>query len=73
MYEKIMVPLDGSKTAEMVLPYAEELSARLDSEIILTSVSESVPSDAQQIYQIYLERLVKETEVELVKWKPAKE
>jgi len=24
MYEKIMVPLDGSNAAEMVLPYAEQ-------------------------------------------------
>ena len=29
MYEKILVPLDGSELAEVALPYVEELAARL--------------------------------------------
>ena len=29
MYERILVPLDGSKTAEAALPYVEELVSRL--------------------------------------------
>jgi len=73
MYEKILVPLDGSETAEMVIPYAEEMAARLGSEIILTSVSESVPFDAQQLYQIYLERVTGQVQHQLKDWKPAKE
>ena len=35
MYEKILVPLDGSELAEVALPYAEELAGRMGSEIIL--------------------------------------
>ena len=38
MYEKILVPLDGSELAETVLPYVEELAGRLDSEAILFTV-----------------------------------
>ena len=34
MYEKILVPLDGSKTAEMVIPYAEEIAAKLGSKML---------------------------------------
>jgi nucleotide-binding universal stress UspA family protein len=42
MFERIMAPLDGSSTAEIALPYAEEIADKLGSEIILTSVSEHV-------------------------------
>jgi len=40
MYEKILVPLDGSKLAEASLPYAEELADRLSSEIHVVTVEE---------------------------------
>lgn len=38
MYKKILVPLDGSELAEVALPYAEELAARLKTEAILLQV-----------------------------------
>lgn len=41
LYRSVLVPLDGSETAEGVLPYAAELSSRLDSQITLLRV---VPS-----------------------------
>ncbi|MBM3133446.1 MAG: universal stress protein, partial [Chloroflexi bacterium] len=41
MFEKIVVPLDGSELAEVVLPYAEELMRRLDSQLVLLSVCDS--------------------------------
>jgi len=40
MFERIMVPLDGSKLAECALPYAEELAKGSGSQIILLSVTE---------------------------------
>ena len=40
MYEKILVPLDGSEIAERSLPYAEELAGRLSSEIHVVTVEE---------------------------------
>ena len=43
MYEKILVPLDGSKLAECVLPYAEALAQGCHTgEVILVSVTERV-------------------------------
>ncbi len=33
MYKRILVPLDGSEFAEVVLPYAKELAGRLGSEL----------------------------------------
>ena len=43
MFQKILVPLDGSKLAECALPYAEEMAKGLNTEeIILVSVTERV-------------------------------
>ncbi len=38
MYQKILVPLDGSEFAEAVFPYAKELAARLELEVILLHI-----------------------------------
>jgi nucleotide-binding universal stress UspA family protein len=35
MYEKILVPLDGSKRAEMILPHVEDMASRYQAEVIL--------------------------------------
>jgi nucleotide-binding universal stress UspA family protein len=39
MYKKILIPLDGSSAAEIVLPYAEEIAAKLSSEITVVTIS----------------------------------
>ena len=49
MYEKILVPLDGSELAEIALPYAEELASRLKTEAALLQV---VPR-AYHVYSAY--------------------
>ena len=38
MYSKILVPLDGSKLAEGVLPHVQELAQRFDSQVTLIQV-----------------------------------
>lgn len=38
MYQRILVPLDGSTLSEAVLPYAEELASRLGSALHLVQV-----------------------------------
>jgi len=40
MYEKILVPLDGSKRAEAILPHVKDIARQFDSEIILITVVE---------------------------------
>ena len=50
MYEKTLVPLDGSELAEVALPYAEELASRLKTELILFQV---VPR-AYHVYGAYM-------------------
>ncbi len=59
MYERLLVPLDGSLLAENVLPYVEELARRLDSEVILlTACAPSEPLDRP--LRAYLDRRVGE-------------
>ena len=58
MYEGILVPLDGSSTAEMVLPYIEEIAAKLGAEIFLTSVAESSAADMDRLSRSYLEHVM---------------
>jgi nucleotide-binding universal stress UspA family protein len=40
MYHKILVPLDGSKRAEKILPHVEELAKRYKAKIILLQIVE---------------------------------
>lgn len=57
MYEKLLVPLDGSKTAENVLPYARFLAARLRLATELLSVVE-LPLSAAAEKALYLDLIV---------------
>ena len=61
MYEKILVPLDGSELAEVALPYAEELAGRLGSQISLLYVSESPEDHYQRMHQFYIEKTAETT------------
>lgn len=61
MYERILVPLDGSQLAEIALPYAEEISGRLGSEVTLIYVSESIDDPHQHIHQIYMQKMAEST------------
>ena len=42
MYKKILVPLDGSKRAEMILPHVEELAHRFEARVIFLKVIEPI-------------------------------
>ena len=62
MHERILVPLDGSSEAQIVLPYVGEIAARLGSEILLVSVSESKAGDTGRPYDSYLEHAKKQVQ-----------
>ncbi len=38
MYKKILIPLDGSKRAEKILPHVEELAVRYQAAVILLQI-----------------------------------
>ena len=40
MYERMLVPLDGSEVAEAILPFAEQIAGPLDAEVVLLRVVE---------------------------------
>lgn len=50
MFEKIVVTLDGSELAEVVLPYAEELMRRLGAQLVLLSLCESGEEEERREY-----------------------
>jgi nucleotide-binding universal stress UspA family protein len=54
MFERILVPLDGSENAEIVFPYCADLAAKFTSTIILVTVSESATVDIDHLYSTYL-------------------
>jgi nucleotide-binding universal stress UspA family protein len=43
MYHTILVPLDGSKRAEAILPHAEELARRYSAKVVFLQVVEPSP------------------------------
>jgi nucleotide-binding universal stress UspA family protein len=57
MFERILVPLDGSKLSEMVVPYAIELAALFGSTIVIAGVAESFTRQAEVENRAYLEKL----------------
>jgi len=49
MYQKVLVPLDGSKLAESVLPHVESMAKASDAEVILTTVTERIDARSYNI------------------------
>lgn len=43
MYNRILVPLDGSQRAEAILPHVAELAGRFSAEVVLVQVIEPLP------------------------------
>ncbi len=71
MYHCILVPLDGSKRAEAILPHVEELSKRLGAKLVFLQVVESPPiiSDSEvpylEVFQEQMEEMTKRAELYL--------
>jgi len=57
MWNKILVPLDGSDLAELALPYAEELANAFKSEIILLHVSEPSEDRYRHMHELYVKEV----------------
>jgi nucleotide-binding universal stress UspA family protein len=68
MYERIMVPLDGSSAAEMVLPYAEEMVSKFNSELCLVSVAEPTSAESDHLFRTYLQAIHDKVRTALKDW-----
>lgn len=54
MFERIMVPLDGSKVAEQVFPYVAELATAFGSEVTSIGICEPEESEYGHICHVYM-------------------
>jgi len=70
MFEKIIVPLDGSDGAEIVLPYVAAIAVAFNAEVALVTATEQETPDKNQMLQSYLKRVAEELK-NLVKKHPA--
>jgi len=57
MYERMLVPLDRSELAEVVIPYAQELAGRLDLDVTLLHVAAPEEESSLPMHQQYLDRI----------------
>jgi nucleotide-binding universal stress UspA family protein len=67
-FEKLVVPLDGSKLAEVALPYAEELAAKMYSKMILLSVLQSEGAHEYQKHHTYSTKVINVTKRHIEKY-----
>ena len=70
MFERILVPLDGSELSEIALPYAEEFASKLGSEVILYHVPGHEHSYQERMHRMYLDRLAETVQHNLRKRQP---
>jgi len=56
MYRKMLVLLDGSELAEVVLPFAKELTAGLNLEVFLLQVYGALGREFVPVHRAYIER-----------------
>ncbi len=67
MFERILLPLDGSHLAEVAIPYGEELTARLGAEAILLHVCPPEHQSFSNMHQLYLRNMVNTMERQMEK------
>jgi nucleotide-binding universal stress UspA family protein len=70
MFERILLPLDGSESAEVALPYGEDLARRLGSELILFHVHAPERQQYECIHRMYLDRLAEAVAHNIRKGRP---
>jgi nucleotide-binding universal stress UspA family protein len=71
MPKKLIVPLDGSDLAEVVLSYVEQDVGRTGSELILISVREPNNTHSLNMLQGYLEKIAATIKVNAEKYQPS--
>ena len=68
MYTKVVVPLDGSPLAEVALLYAEEIAAKMSSDMILLTVLTSEEGEEYQNYLKYTKKVADATRLHVKKY-----
>jgi nucleotide-binding universal stress UspA family protein len=74
MFEKILLPLDGSELAEAAIPYATNLAEQLEAEICLLHVCPPEHQSYVHMHQIYMNSIVDGMRQKMKEsWKSSKE
>jgi len=60
MFEKVIVPLDGSNEAEIVLPYVVVIAATFGVEVTLVTAAEAGIPDKSHLFKAYLKRVTED-------------
>ncbi len=69
MFKRLLVPLDGSKLAEIALPYAEEMARHFGSDIVLVNARTSTEEIDHPEHRAYLTKIAAATEQNIKKSK----
>jgi nucleotide-binding universal stress UspA family protein len=67
MFKRVLVPLDTSKLAEIVLPYAEEMAIKFSSEIVLLHVRTPADAPDNPEHRAYMSKTAGEVEQRIKK------
>jgi len=70
MFERILLPLDGSQLAEAAVPYAAYLARGLGSEVILLHTCRSEQEPYHHMHQTYLDHVANGIQPQLRKGRP---
>jgi nucleotide-binding universal stress UspA family protein len=57
MFERILLPLDGSESSEIAVPYAEELARAFGSDLVLYHTHPEEHRHQEHMHRVYLESL----------------
>jgi nucleotide-binding universal stress UspA family protein len=69
MYTKVVVPLDGSPLAEVALPYAEEIAAKMGSDIVFLTVLLSEDGEGYKNHLQYSKKIMEVTKLQVEKYR----
>jgi nucleotide-binding universal stress UspA family protein len=64
LYNKMLLPLDGSKLAEEILPYAQEVAAALRSNVVVLNITGSADLEIE-MNRVYVKSMVEHLHDEL--------
>ncbi len=72
MFEKLLLPLDGSELAETAIPYVRDLAVQLKSEVSLIHVCPPEHNNLTRMHKIYLDYMADNLRKEIQElWGPA--
>ncbi len=56
MFDRILLPLDGSDLAEAVIPYGEEMARKMGSRVVLYHACDASHKQSHGMHRLYLEK-----------------